>query len=158
MTLKAWLQNSWLVRHESSAQEIGDLFRIADRDLIACQVKDLPADWRLAIAYNAGLQAATAALAASGYRASRRPSLAGDPISGIHDPCRSRLYQNLRCISQETEYEQLRYRGSDFGTRSRGDASARSQITQGRRTVDPKDASGTAQEIVSPSPTVNECF
>lgn len=71
MTLKAWLQNSWLVRHETSAQEIGDLFRITDRDLIACQVKDLPADWRLAIAYNAGLQAATAALAASGYRASR---------------------------------------------------------------------------------------
>ncbi len=28
-------------------------------------------DWRFAIAYNAALQAATAALAASGYRASR---------------------------------------------------------------------------------------
>jgi hypothetical protein len=34
-------------------------------------VKDLPSDWRFAIAYNAALQAATAALAASGYRASR---------------------------------------------------------------------------------------
>jgi hypothetical protein len=31
----------------------------------------LSADWRLNIAYNAALQAATAALAASGYRASR---------------------------------------------------------------------------------------
>jgi hypothetical protein len=31
----------------------------------------LPADWRFAIAYNAALQAATAALAAAGYRASR---------------------------------------------------------------------------------------
>jgi hypothetical protein len=31
----------------------------------------LPADWKLAIAYNAALQAATAALAAAGYRASR---------------------------------------------------------------------------------------
>ena len=31
----------------------------------------MPADWRLAIAYNAALQAATAALAAAGYRASR---------------------------------------------------------------------------------------
>jgi hypothetical protein len=39
--------------------------------LTACKVKELPADWRLAIAYNAGLQAATAALAAAGYRASR---------------------------------------------------------------------------------------
>ena len=31
----------------------------------------MPADWRFAIAYNAALQAATAALAAAGYRASR---------------------------------------------------------------------------------------
>jgi hypothetical protein len=34
-------------------------------------VKQLPADWRFTIAYNAGLQAATAALAAAGYRATR---------------------------------------------------------------------------------------
>jgi hypothetical protein len=44
---------------------------ISDRDLAACKAKGLPADWRLAIAYNAALQAATAALAAAGYRASR---------------------------------------------------------------------------------------
>jgi hypothetical protein len=44
---------------------------ISDRDLGACQVKQLPTDWRFAIAYNAGLQAATAALAAAGYRATR---------------------------------------------------------------------------------------
>jgi hypothetical protein len=31
----------------------------------------LPADWRCTIAYNAALQAATAALAAAGYRAAR---------------------------------------------------------------------------------------
>jgi hypothetical protein len=34
-------------------------------------VKQLPADWRCTIAYNAALQAATAALAAAGYRAAR---------------------------------------------------------------------------------------
>jgi len=34
-------------------------------------VQQLSADWRFAIAYNAGLQAATAALAAAGYRATR---------------------------------------------------------------------------------------
>jgi hypothetical protein len=34
-------------------------------------VEQLPTDWRFAIAYNAGLQAATAALAAAGYRAAR---------------------------------------------------------------------------------------
>jgi hypothetical protein len=42
-----------------------------DRDLLVCQAKGLGADWSFAIAYNAALQAATAALAAAGYRASR---------------------------------------------------------------------------------------
>lgn len=71
MTLQNWLQNSWLVPHSAGAQEIADLFRIADRDLAACKVEGLPADWRLAIAYNAGLQSAAAALACAGYRAAR---------------------------------------------------------------------------------------
>jgi hypothetical protein len=71
MSLQSWLQNSWLVRHTTSAEEIANLLRISDRDLAACKTKELPADWKLAIAYNAGLQAATAALAAAGYRASR---------------------------------------------------------------------------------------
>src|SRR5271167_2080952 len=71
MSLQTWLQNSWLVQHATSPEEIANLLAIADRDLAACQVKQLPADWRFAIAYNAGLQAATAALAAAGYRASR---------------------------------------------------------------------------------------
>jgi hypothetical protein len=47
------------------------LLALADRDLRNCQVKELDADWRFAIAYNAALQAATAALAAAGYRAAR---------------------------------------------------------------------------------------
>jgi hypothetical protein len=42
-----------------------------DRDLADCRIKEISADWRLQIAYNAALQAATAALAAAGYRASR---------------------------------------------------------------------------------------
>jgi hypothetical protein len=71
MSLQSWLQNSWLVQHPTSAEEIADLLRISDRDLAACHVEGLPADWRLAIAYNAGLQAAIAALAAAGYRAAR---------------------------------------------------------------------------------------
>jgi hypothetical protein len=70
MSLQSWLQNSWLVQHPTSAEEIADLLRISDRDLAACQVEGLPTDWRLTIAY-AGLQAATAALASAGYRATR---------------------------------------------------------------------------------------
>jgi hypothetical protein len=65
------LRNRWLVQHKSNSQEISNLFAISDRDLHACNTKNLPADWRFAIAYNAALQAATAALAAAGYRASR---------------------------------------------------------------------------------------
>jgi hypothetical protein len=71
MSLQSWRQNSWLVQHATSPEEITNLLGLSDRDLATCQVKQLPADWRFAIAYNAGLQAATAALAAAGYRAAR---------------------------------------------------------------------------------------
>lgn len=71
MSLQNWLQNSWLVQHVTSKEEIANLLALSDRDLAACQLKGLPADWRLSIAYNAALQAATAALAAVGYRATR---------------------------------------------------------------------------------------
>ena len=69
--MQSWLRNRWLVQHKPTSQEISNLFAICDRDLAACNTKTLPADWRFAIAYNAALQAATAALAAAGYRASR---------------------------------------------------------------------------------------
>jgi hypothetical protein len=71
MSLQSWLQNSWLVQHTASAEEIANLLRISDRDLANCRVPQLSADWRFAIAYSAALQAATAALAAAGYRAAR---------------------------------------------------------------------------------------
>jgi hypothetical protein len=71
MSLQSWLQNSWLTQHVTSSNEISNLLAISDRDLAACQVRQLPPDWRCAIAYNAALQAATAALAVAGYRASR---------------------------------------------------------------------------------------
>src|SRR5579863_6807606 len=71
MSLQNWLQNSWLVQHITSEQEIANLFALSDRDLAACQMQGLPADWRFSIAYNAALQAATAALAAAGYKATR---------------------------------------------------------------------------------------
>jgi len=44
---------------------------IVARDLEDCRTEGLSPDWRLNIAYNAALQAATAALCASGYRAAR---------------------------------------------------------------------------------------
>ena len=71
MSLQDWLNNSWLVEHKTSQQEIVDLLGVADRDLSDCKSDDLSADWRMNIAYNAALQTATAALATAGYRAAR---------------------------------------------------------------------------------------
>ncbi len=71
MSLSDWERNRWVTAHTTSPQEIKDLLGVADRDLRDCGVKGLSDDWRLAIGYNAALQCATAALATSGYRASR---------------------------------------------------------------------------------------
>jgi hypothetical protein len=71
MTLADWQRNGWVLEHETSAQEIGDLLAVVERDLADSAAEQISADWRMNIAYNAALQAATAALAASGYRASR---------------------------------------------------------------------------------------
>jgi len=72
VSLQNWLRNGWLTEHETSPQEIADLFAVVDRDLADAQVAGLSPDTRLRLAYNAALQAATAALAASGYRVARR--------------------------------------------------------------------------------------
>lgn len=71
MSLKNWLNNGWLTEHRTSTQEITALLAVVDRDLTDCRASGLSPDWQLNIAYNAALQAATAALAASGFRAVR---------------------------------------------------------------------------------------
>ena len=48
-----------------------NLLGIVARDLKDGNATDVSDDWRFAIAYNAALQAPTAALAAAGYRAAR---------------------------------------------------------------------------------------
>jgi len=70
--LQDWLKNRWLVEHRTSRQEISDLLNMADRDLVQSQTSHLSPDRQLSIACNAALQAATAALAAAGYRAARQ--------------------------------------------------------------------------------------
>mgnify|MGYP001326916222 FL=1 len=71
MSLQDWLNNGWLVKHVTSPHEVSDLLSVAERDIKDSQIPELSSDWRLNIAYNAALQAATAALAACGYRAAR---------------------------------------------------------------------------------------
>ncbi len=71
MSFEDWVKNGWLEVHKSSKEEIANLLGIVERDLKDSKAKDVSNDWRFAIAYNAALQAATAALAAAGYRATR---------------------------------------------------------------------------------------
>lgn len=71
MSLQDWLRNGWLVEHKTSREEAQNLLALADRDLIDSQIPALSPDWRFNIAYNAALQAATAALAVAGFRAAR---------------------------------------------------------------------------------------
>lgn len=71
MSLQDWLRNGWLAEHATSPQEIAEVLAVVDRDLKDCKARGLSADWRMSIAYNAALQAATAALAAAGFRPGR---------------------------------------------------------------------------------------
>jgi hypothetical protein len=71
VSLTDWLKYGWLTEHQPTAAEIRDLFAVIERDLADSGLAALSSDWRLNIAYNAALQAATAALAACGYRAAR---------------------------------------------------------------------------------------
>jgi hypothetical protein len=57
--------------HQPTRDEVRALLAVADRDLRDSDVAGLSADTQLGLAYNAALQVATAALAASGYRAAR---------------------------------------------------------------------------------------
>jgi len=68
MTLKQWLENKWLSEHRTSSDEIKRLLKVVERDIRDSKTAGVSADWKLAIAYNAILQCAVAALAASGYR------------------------------------------------------------------------------------------
>jgi hypothetical protein len=71
MSFEHWLKNGWLKPHKTNRNEITELLAVADRDLVACKTPGLHNDWSFNIAYNAALQLATAALAASGFQAER---------------------------------------------------------------------------------------
>ena len=71
VSLRDWLRNSWLTEHATSPEETTALLALVERDLANAQIAALSADWKLNIACNAALQAATASLAASGFRAAR---------------------------------------------------------------------------------------
>jgi hypothetical protein len=117
-----WVTNGWLVARKSSKQEIGNLLGIVVRDLKDSQAKDVSDDWRFAIAYNAALQAATAALAAAGYRASRENHhyrvIQSLELTIGKDAKFIRAFD----VPQKEKCEQLRHWGRNLPSRSRRDA------------------------------------
>ncbi len=74
MSLEDWVKNGWLVQHKTSKREIQNLLGIIERDLKDCKVREISADWRFAIAYNAALQCCTIALYCRGYKPARGQS------------------------------------------------------------------------------------
>lgn len=69
VSLQSWQENGRLRAHQTSSREITELLKAVDRDLADAQLHGLSVDRRFATAYSAALLVATAALAASGYRA-----------------------------------------------------------------------------------------
>ena len=70
MSLQDWLNEGRLKTHNTSREEIGQLFAVFERDMADTQTEGLSDDRRFTTAYNAALMVARAALAASGYRTS----------------------------------------------------------------------------------------
>ena len=54
MRLKQWADNGWLRPHQTTKQQIADLFAIVERDLDDSE-RDLSPDWQFGIAYNAAI-------------------------------------------------------------------------------------------------------
>jgi hypothetical protein len=71
MTLRAWLENRWLVRRAPTQEAVGRLLELAERREQDGAAAGLSADMRLTLAYEGVLQCALAALLAEGYAPSR---------------------------------------------------------------------------------------
>ena len=68
MSLDDWLNNRWIHRHETSAEEIRALLHSAEEDIRSAGIAGIAAGWRLNMGYTAALRYARAALYAYGYR------------------------------------------------------------------------------------------
>ncbi len=123
MTLQRYLEISWIRPHQTSPEEIRDLLAIADRDIGQSQIPGLGPEWRFGIAYNAALQLATAALAATGYQADRQNKhqrtieclawTVGLPLGEVAllDLCRRKrhtnVYEQIGAISDQEAAEMI---------------------------------------------------
>lgn len=98
MSLNDWLNNRWLHRHQTSAEEIRALLHSAEEDIRSAEIAGIAAGWRLNMGYTATLRYARVALYACGYRPARErehertiesltytvPSIQADTIKLLH--------------------------------------------------------------------------
>lgn len=68
MTIDNFLKNGFLVKQDSSMDEISDLIKIVERDIEDSSRTEISNDWQFGIAYNAALKLANILVRASGYR------------------------------------------------------------------------------------------
>jgi len=126
-----WLAKGDVKTHQTSKHEIDNLRALIRRDLADAAVTALSADRRFATAYNAALQAATIAIACSGYRVSARAGhhkvtfeaagvAIGSEASTLTDyfeTCRRKRnvidYMNSS-VATDTEAEEIVERASEF--------------------------------------------
>jgi len=110
MTLENWHKANLLKLHNTSKEEIANLLAIVDRDIKESQKPDMGNDWRFNIAYNAILQAATAALRAAGYEPERQRkhyyAIQSLELTIGFDPDKVRLLGVFQKKRHQAEYDQ----------------------------------------------------
>ena len=60
MSLERWKTNGWLREYKTTVQEVSSILDLVERELNDAAKKEISTDWQFNIAYNAGLQVATA--------------------------------------------------------------------------------------------------
>ena len=110
MTLENWHKAGLLKSHSTSAEEIANLLAIVDRDIEESHKPGMGDDWRFNIAYNAILQAATAALRAAGYEPERQRkhyyAIQSLELTVRFDPEIIRLLEVFQKKRHQAEYDQ----------------------------------------------------
>jgi hypothetical protein len=126
-----WLAKGDVKTHQTSKQEIHNLRALIVRDLADAAVTGLSADRRFATAYNAALQAATIAIACSGYRVSARSGhhkvtfeaaalaigASAIALSDYFDACRRKrnvIDYMTSSVATETEADEIVIKAQEF--------------------------------------------
>lgn len=111
MSLELFVRKRYLKKEQTSADEIGSILEVVERDLELCKSESLNLDWRFNIAYNAALQLCKSALRAAGYRTS-----SGSPSHFVTIQClpfivgpaqtqRADFLDSCRSLRNQAEYD-----------------------------------------------------